>query len=114
MKKLPVFIFCLLGVILAFAKISRAQITEPPVDLPFYSPTPTAGTSLSLEKSDGSYYSYVTLTPSSGGTAPVYSEEYTDDADTGTELYVVAGLSLVAGLGLYFIKRYFDLKKYSL
>ena len=106
MKKVAaVFGFFVLAAILG-ASVARAQTTEPPLGLPLYtpseSPTPTPVTA-------DAYVTYREATPT-----PVPTQEYIDDAETGSELFVLAALSLVAGVGLYFIKKYFDIKKYSI
>ena len=94
------------GLAVTFAK---AQTPEPPIDLPIYSTTAT-----STYTPDPSYITYTTVTPVPTLTITATSKEYVDDAETGSEIYVLAFLSLIAGIGLYFIKKYLDIKKYSI
>lgn len=81
---------------------------EPPVNLPIYVPssTPTAS-------ADTGVIVYSTVTPVAA-TATPSSGIFVDDAETGTEIFLLAFLSLVAGVGLFFIKKYLDIKKYSI
>jgi len=102
--------FITLGVLVALGfgtLFASAQSTQPPgLDFPTLdgvtdtvttTPTSTATTM------------YVTTTPTR-----IASQTITDDAETGPELYILIGLSLLGGLGIFFIKKYFDLKKYVL
>lgn len=86
--------------------ISHAQV-EPPINLPIYSPTPTVTVSADV-------ITYYTVTPTAIATATIAAKEYVDDAETGSEIYFLAFFSLVAGVGLFFIKKYFDIKRYSI
>lgn len=79
-----------------------AQDTEPPLGLPLVnSPTATATTT-----SESTVTTYSTVTPT--------TQEVVDNAETGSEIYILIGLSVLAGTGLFLIKKYFDLKKSSL
>jgi hypothetical protein len=89
-----------------FVSIALAQDSEPPLGLPLVdSPTPTATATVSvIGVSNATTYSTVTPT----------TQEVVDNAETGSEIYILAGLSVLAGTGLFLIKKYFDLKKSSL
>ena len=106
MKKYLV-IFATLGFCLLGAGYAKSQTSEPPSpDLPIgdeQSATATATGTIAPEES-----ATVTAQP----TTTV--QEFVDDAETGSEIIVLAILSLVAGVGLFFIKKYFDLKRYTL
>lgn len=86
-----------------------SQETEPSFDLPVVDSTATATATVEA---------YSTITPTSYATATSTSEVNTisaeDEAETGAEVYILAGLSLVAGFGIYFIKKYLDIKRYSI
>lgn len=95
--------------------LSKAQETEPPYDLPLVdatatvTPTTTATTRVySTPTSTISSYSYQTAT------ASVNEISAEDEAETGAEIYILAGLSLISGVGIYFIKKYIDIKRYSI
>jgi len=86
------------------AVVVRAQTYPPSPDLPIDGDqTATAG----AEDSDLSdYYSFLTPTAT--------TQEAIDDVETGSEVVILAALSLLAGIGLFLIKRYFDLKRYEI
>jgi hypothetical protein len=87
-----------------FVSAALAQDTEPPLGLPLVdSPTPTATVSVT---SVSNITTYSTVTPT--------TQEVVDNAETGSEIYILSGLSVLAGTGLFLIKKYFDLKKSSL
>lgn len=99
-----------LGVVLLVgfgSLLAHAQNTQPPgldfptLDTETVTDTPTASVTYTTM--------YITTTPTR-----VASLTVTDDAETGPEIYILAGLSLLGGLGVFFIKKYFDLKKYEL
>lgn len=83
--------------------VSHAQVTEPPINLPIFSPTPTATV-------NSNAVTFLTVTPTPTAT----TSQFVDDAETGSEIYFLAFFSLVAGIGLFFIKKYFDIKRYSI
>jgi len=95
----------LFAAVLSFS-VSHAQ-TEPPINLPIFSATPTATATISAD-----VITYYTVTPTP--VATIASKEFVDDAETGSEIYFLAFFSLVAGIGLFFIKKYFDIKRYSI
>jgi len=87
-----------------FVSMALAQDSEPPLGLPLVdSPTPTATVSVT---NVSNVTTYSTVTPT--------TQEVVDNAETGSEIYILAGLSVLAGTGLFLIKKYFDLKKSSL
>jgi hypothetical protein len=88
-----------------FFGVSHAQVVEPPINLPIYSPSATPTVSPDV-------ITYYTVTPIV--TQTVAASEFVDDAETGSEIYFLAFFSLVAGVGLFFIKKYFDIKRYSI
>jgi|GEM_PF-2170601 len=105
MKKITIFIgvVLLLGLGVLFA---HAQSTQPPgFDFPTLDSTATA----MVEATATASTVFVTVTPTK-----VSAQTVTDDAETGPEIYILIGLSLLGGLGIFSIKKYFDLKKYSL
>ena len=85
-----------------------AQDTEPPLELPIGDSSPTATVTV-IPTSTPEVVLYTTVTPTSEQV-----ENVVEEAETGGELYLLSGISLLAGLGLYFIKKYFDLKKHIL
>ncbi|MDH4358729.1 MAG: hypothetical protein OEV37_02140 [Candidatus Berkelbacteria bacterium] len=99
--------FLIIFAVLAFsalsAVIARAQTEPPTPNLPIESETATSAYD-AYEGDDSYAYSTITVT----------SQEAIDDAETGSEIVVLGALSLLAGIGLFLIKRYFDLKKYSI
>jgi len=107
MKKLfPIVLGAVVAVGLSLA-VARAQTGEPGIDLPIFSATATA-------TPDNSFVTYTTVTPVPALTLTATSSEYIDDAETGSEIYALAFLSLIAGMGLFFIKKYLDVRKYSI
>lgn len=83
-----------------------AADTEPPLGLPLISPTATATQTQQVT-------TYSTLTPTYT-VSLVSTQEAVDEAETGPSIAILAVLSLVAGIGFFLIKKYFDLKRYSL
>jgi hypothetical protein len=90
-----------------FFGVSYAQVVEPPINLPIYSPSATPTVTGSPD-----VITYYTVTPTI--TQTVVAAEFVDDAETGSEIYFLGFFSLVAGVGLFFIKKYFDIKRYSI
>lgn len=104
MKKYLI-IFLLIFAYLSLGQVAKAQITQPPLPIssePTATPTATATPFVSTTESTA------TATPTTT------TQEYVDDAETGSEIIVLMILSVVGGMGLFFIKKHFDLKKYSL
>lgn len=105
MKKITIYLAVVLfvgfGVLFA-----HAQNTQPPgFDFPTLDETATA----TIEATATATTVFVTVTPTT-----VSAQTATDDAETGPEVYILIGLSLLGGLGIFSIKKYFDLKKYTL
>ncbi len=105
MKKITIYLavvlFVGLGVLFA-----HAQSAQPPgFDFPTLDETGTA----TVEATATASTVFVTVTPTK-----VSAQTVTDDAETGPEVYILIGLSLLGGLGIFSIKKYFDSKKYSL
>ncbi|OQA52981.1 MAG: hypothetical protein BWY43_00269 [candidate division WS2 bacterium ADurb.Bin280] len=102
-------LFC----VTAFPMLSTAQETEPPYDLPLVDSTatvtPTATSTTRSYATSTPTVSYYTTT-----TATVNEITAEDEAETGAEVYILAALSLVAGMGIFFIKKYYDIKRYSI
>lgn len=107
MRKIYIIITGALFAVALFFGVSRAQVVEPPINLPIYSPSTTATVSPDA-------VTYYTVTPAPTVTQTVTTQQYVDDAETGSEIYFLAFFSLVAGVGLFFIKKYFDIKRYSI
>ncbi len=108
MKKF--FVFCLLfaSCVLA-ADVVSAQDTLPPLGLPTSSSTATATvTATQTEENYDDYISVETVTPTTD------EQNAEDVADTGAEIYVLSAVSLLAGFGVYSVKKYRDIKKFSL
>ena len=103
----------LLGVVLVVTagfKVTFAQdnSVEPPLDLPL-----TSATAIATATTDTSAFdSYVGATATA--TVASYTQSAEDEADTGAEVYILIGISLVAGFGFYCLKRYFDYKRYMI
>lgn len=85
--------------------VTYSQDSEPPSDLPFFDTTATASV-----EADSTARAFSTTT----ATATVNEISAEDEAETGPEVYILAGLSLIAGFGIYFIKKYFDIRRYSI
>jgi len=110
MKKVGILIGMLIAGGFLVARV-LAQDTEPPLELPIDDSSPTAtATVTATETATPEVILYTTVTPTSEETV----ESVPEEAETGGELYLLSGISLLAGLGLYFIKKYFDLKKHVL
>jgi hypothetical protein len=84
--------------------VALAQET-PPFPLPVDSGTATE--TVADTTTVTSYYATPTRTI-------VSSQQAIDNADTGTEVVFLIGISVLGGIGIFLIKRYFDLKKFSL
>lgn len=104
MNKILVFILTVLVSVSLF-KISLAQDTEPPLGLPTIDEeetvTPTAT------------YTY-TSTATQTVTPTASTQEVIDDAEVGSEIVLLVILSVVGGLGIFLIKKYFDTRSYNL
>jgi len=108
MKKAGILIGILIGACFLVARV-LAQDTEPPLELPIGDTSPTATvTATDTETIPSGVTAFETVTPTSE------QVNAAEEAETGGELYLLSGISLLAGLGLYFIKKYFDLKKHVL
>jgi tryptophan synthase alpha subunit len=108
MKKFFVFGLALMSCLLAVGFVA-AQDTLPPLGLPTTDDTATATVSATATETNyDDYLSVETVTPTSD------EQEAEDVADTGSEIYVLAAVSLLAGFGIYSIKKYKDIKKFSL
>lgn len=108
-------ILVLLGVLaVGFLGLSmaRAQDEEPSSDLPLYDTSATA----TVTAETGTVYTTVTATATRTATSTTTVNEISaeDEAETGAEVYILSALSLVAGTGVYFIKKYIDIKRYSI
>lgn len=103
-KSLFVLVAVLVLSMLGFSSV-YSQTTEPPSDLPLVDSTATATVA-----------TYASPSPVLTDTATVTVNEISaeDEAETGAEVYILGGLSLVAGFGIYFIKKYLDIKRYSI
>jgi LPXTG-motif cell wall-anchored protein len=98
-------LFCvILALVLGgfFVSAALAQDTEPPLGLPLID----SSTATTTATSESTVTTYSTVTPT--------TQAVVDNAETGSEIYILAGLSVLAGTGLFLIKKYFDLKKSSL
>lgn len=103
--------FLLFAVALFVATTVLAQAdTEPPLGLPLLSSTPTVSATATTAES---VTTLITATPTYSLTV-VSSQTAVDEAETGPNLIILSILSLIAGIGFFFIKKYFDLKRYSL
>ncbi|MCX6809917.1 MAG: hypothetical protein NTZ65_04205 [Candidatus Berkelbacteria bacterium] len=109
MKRVYLLIFVLILGGVSIARVYAETEGEAPLGLPLVSQnaSQTASTSTSTQTSTTTYATVST-------TAVADSQTVVDNADTGSEIYILAALSLVAGFGLYLIKKYFDLRKYTL
>lgn len=85
-----------------------SQTGEPPgLDLPIDEESVTDSTTATAEES-------VETSATETSTETASSQEAIDDAETGTEIIILVILSLIGGLGLFSIKKYFDSKKFSI
>jgi len=103
-----VFILTIFTLVLVGTARVYSQTGEPPgLDLPIDEESVTASATATVE---GSFEASVIASAEES----VTSQEAIDDADTGTEIVILAILSLVGGFGLFLIKKYFDSKKFSI
>lgn len=109
MKKSLFIAFAVLAVTALGFSAVYSQSTEPPSDLPIIDTTATA-TVQAYASSTATSRAVSTST----ATPTVNEISAEDEADTGAEIYILAGLSLIAGFGIYFIKKYLDIKRYSI
>jgi hypothetical protein len=107
------------AVFLAFILISSskvlAQSTEPGLGLPLLDDTATPVATATTISQPATIYS--TVTPNTVATTTVLSttsQSAVDDAETGSEVIVLAILSITGGVGIFLIKKYFDFKRYSI
>jgi len=105
MKNSFIVLASVLVVTLMGFSVTYSQDSEPPSDLPLFDTTATATTQA---------YATVEALSTATATATVNEISAEDEAETGPEVYILAGLSLIAGFGIYFIKKYFDIKRYSI
>lgn len=106
-KNTTLIIVCLAVTLLfSYQALAQTDAGEPPV--PFPSETSTTTTTDDLIVSEETTVESVALT-----VTPT-TQEFVDDAETGSGLLILAGLSVIAGLGLFSIKKYFDSRKFSL
>jgi len=115
MKKGIFLAVCLGFFLVVCAASTLAEDTLPPLGLPTGSdsatPTATITATATASSSLDEYLQGTTITPTASATSVQDAE---DVADTGTQIYILAGVSLLAGFGLYSIKKYSDTKKYTL
>ncbi len=107
MKKFFVFALVLVSCVLA-GSVVFAQDTIPPLGLPTSDSATATVSATATETSYDDYIQVETVTPTTD------EQEAEDVADTGSEIYILAAVSLLAGFGIYFVKKYRDIKKYSL
>ncbi len=108
MKKFFVFSLFLSSCMLATGVVF-AQDTLPPLGLPTTDGSTTATVSATTTQTNYDDYIQVeTITPTAD------EQEAEDVADTGAEIYVLSAVSLLAGFGIYSIKKYKDIKRFSL
>jgi len=100
-------LFVFVALLFVGTSVLAESDTEPPLGLPLLNTTPTS-------TATSNYVStYTTATPGYSLTV-VTSQEAIDEAETGPNLVVLSILSLIAGIGFFLIKKYFDEKRYSL
>jgi hypothetical protein len=106
MKKIIVLVLTILTCAFLF-KVSFAQDTEPPLGLP---------SAIIEEDTDSStaITTYTSATATRTATKTTTTQEAVDDAEVGSEIVMLIILSVVGGLGIFLIKKYFDLKRYQL
>jgi hypothetical protein len=107
MKKILVFALAILTCAFLF-KVSLAQDTEPPLGLPSAiiedTESPTAIVT----------YTSPTATRTATITRTATTQEAVDDAEVGSEIVLLVTLSIIGGLGIFLIKKYFDLNRFRL
>lgn len=111
MRKI-LFTLVLLGFTLFSISKVLAQVTEPGANLPLL-PDEQSTASVDTSPSGSSFSTLATATPLASSSA-VAAQSAVDDAETGSEIIFLAILSVTGGIGLFLIKKYFDLKRYSL
>jgi len=90
--------------------VAYAQTGEPPgLDLPIDDETVTATVTSTAEESLEAEASETVSAEESATT-----QEAVDDAETGAQLIVLIIISIIGGLGLLLIKKYFDSKRFSI
>lgn len=104
MKKIFVFLMAVLVCSFLY-KVTFAQVTEPPLGLPDFEEDTT--TVVAETES-------VTATTTYSATRTPTTQEAVDDAEVGSEVVMLIIFSLVGGTGIFLVKKYFDLQKYTL
>lgn len=74
-------------------------------------PLPIIDDSSTVTAGDTATVTTYTVTPTA---TLVTAQQAVDDAETGTEVVTLVSISVLGGIGIFLIKRYFDLKKLSL
>lgn len=115
MKKYLIVLSMTAFAIFSTAKLALATDTEPPLGLPIIDneDTTVVSSPTTTTNNPTTVTTYSTVTPTTT-LSPVSAQEAIDDADTGSEVIILSLLSLVAGSGLFMIKKYLDQKRYSL
>ena len=98
------------ALVLFGCKVAYSQTGEPPgLDLPIDDETVTATATATAEESVE-----VEASATVSAEESVATQEAIDDAETGAEIILLVILSIIGGLGLLLIKKYFDSKKFSI
>lgn len=110
MKKI-VLLTALVAIVLVSYSLTQAEDTLPPLPIPVLdeSATPEPSVVAQVEASPSPSPS-----PSPVVVRSVVVQDFTNDADTGSKLYVLLAVSALGGFGLFCIKKYFDSKRYSI
>lgn len=106
MKKIFVLLLTVLVCGILY-KITLAQDTEPPLGLPEIGDETQTVTADSISVTPTVTYTY-------RATRTATTQEAIDDAEVGTEIVMLITFSLVGGMGIFVLKKYFDLKRYNL
>lgn len=88
-------------------KITLAQDTEPPLGLPEIETDTQTVTGETTSVTPTATYTY-------RATRTATTQEAVDDAEVGSEIVMLVVFSLVGGMGIFLVKKYFDLKRYDL
>lgn len=110
MKKIAL-LTALVAIVLVNYSLAHADDTFPPLPIPVLdeSTTPEASVTPDAEPSP-----QPSPSPSPVAKKSVVVQDFSNDAETGSKLYILLAISALGGFGLFCIKKYFDLKKYSL
>jgi len=106
MKKYFVLLLAILVCSVLF-QVSFAQVTEPPLGLPSFeedTETVVAQTESATPTATVAYTATRTAT----------TQEAVDDAEVGSEIVMMIAFSLVGGIGIFLVKKYFDLKRFEI